>query len=544
MANPTGSSFLAQLLPFKAGLKTRRVWRAPLTRFAIGFGVVVIGLPALALSTSVGPEGIDARRLQEAPYNLTGRKIAIGQVEIGRPGVFGIDKISNQNFVVRVSRVFELNEPAIADGTVDGHAGNVASVILSRDKIVKGVAPEAVLYSAAASNFTEETGQPEECLASQHIALQNSGDVRAINFSFGEPLSRDARPNATLDGNALLTQCIDWSSRVHKLLYVIAGNQGQGGIPIPTDNFNGMSVAFSARVDGIFTRLDSANLGSEPTNPVEESNVGARRSIDLVAPGSDIELFNPDGRLTISSGTSFAAPHVAATVALLQELGDRQFRSGASNWSLDSREPLVMKSVLMNSADKIKDPGDGSILGMSRTLLDKRGKTWLDSDAYRDQKIPLDANLGTGHLNAFRAYEQFINGEWAPGEIPMVGWNYSATADSNTQDYMFNAPLAGGSYLSATLSWDRVVELNSSDDYYDIGESFSGQPLGNLDLYLMPADATDISQSVWSSVSQEDSVEHIFIPIPANGQYKLRVVQKSGGAAIPYALAWWAKSAQ
>lgn len=544
MANPTGSSFLAQLLPFKAELKARRVWRAPLTRFAIGFGVVVIGLPALALSTSVGPEGIDARRLQEAPYNLTGRKIAIGQVEIGRPGVFGIDKISNQNFVVRVSRVFELDEPAIADGTVDGHAGNVASVILSRDKIVKGVAPNAVLYSAASSNFTEETGQPEECLASQHIALQNSGDVRATNFSFGEPLSRDARPNATLDGNALLTQCIDWSSRVHKLLYVIAGNQGQGGIPIPTDNFNGMSVAFSARVDGIFTRLDSANLGSEPASPVEESNVGARRSIDLVAPGSDIELFNPDGRLTISSGTSFAAPHVVATVALLQELGDRQFRSGASNWSLDSREPLVMKSVLMNAADKIKDPGDGSILGMSRTLLDKRGKTWLDSDAYRDQKIPLDANLGTGHLNAFRAYEQFVNGEWAPGEIPMVGWNYSATADSNAQDYVFNAPLEGGSYLSATLSWERVVELNSNDEYYDIGESFSGQPLGNLDLYLMPADATDISQSVWSSVSEEDSVEHIFIPIPANGQYKLRVVQKSGGAAIPYALAWWAKSAQ
>lgn len=544
MANFTGSSFFARLLPVKARLKARRVWRHSLYRFAIGFGVVAIGLPALALSTSVGPEGIDARRLHEAPFNLTGRKIAVGQVEIGRPGLFGIDKISNQNFVVRVSRVFELNEPAIADATVDRHAGNVASVIISRDKIIRGVAPDAVLYSTATSSFTEETGQPEECLASQHVALQNSGDVRAMNFSFGEPLSRDPRPNATLDGNALLTQCIDWSSRVHKLLYVIAGNQGRGGIPIPTDNFNGMSVAFSTRADGIFTRLDAANLGSEPTNPVEESNVGARRSIDLVAPGSDIELFNPDGQITTTSGTSFAAPHVVATVALLQELGDRQFRAGVSNWSLDSREPLVMKSVLMNAADKIKDPGDGSLLGMSRTLLDKRGRTWLDSDAYRDQKIPLDANLGTGHLNAFRAYEQFVNGQWAPGEIPMVGWNYSAAADGNPQDYVFNAPLAGGSYLSATISWERVVELNSSDEYYDIGESFSGQPLGNLDLYLMPAEATDISQSVWSSVSEEDSVEHIFIPIPANGQYKLRVVQKSGGAAIPYALAWWAKPAQ
>ena len=34
-------------------------------------------------------------------------------------------------------------------------------------------------------------------------------------------------------------------------------------------------------------------------------------------------------------------------------------------------------------------------------------------------------------------------------------------------------------------------------------KTFVGQPLGNLDLYLMPAEATDTNQSVWSSVSAE-----------------------------------------
>jgi hypothetical protein len=201
----------------------------------------------------------------------------------------------------------------------------------------------------------------------------------------------------------------------------------------------------------------------------------------------------------------------------------------------------VMKSIILNAADKIKDTGDGNLLGMSRTILDENGKDWTQSDAYSDQSIPLHAQLGTGHLNAYRAYEQMAGGQWAPGNIPVIGWNYSRAEDAQ-QDYAFEQPLAGGSYVSATLSWERTVELNSDDEYYDIGENFSGQALSNLDLYLMPADATDTSQSVWSSVSAEDSLEHIFIPVPATGRYKLRVVQRD--QAQPYALAWWAKAAQ
>jgi len=217
------------------------------------------------------------------------------------------------------------------------------------------------------------------------------GDVRAINFSFGEPLSRDPRDQPRLDGDALLTQCIDWSSRVHQTLYVVAGNQGMGGIPIPTDNFNGINVAYSRRVEGVFRKIDFANLGSEPTlrsprSPGTETNEGPRRSINLVAPGSQITLIDPDG-------------HVVGTVALLQQLVDRQLRAGVEHSSLEGRHPLVMKAVLLNSADKLEDEGDGQRLGMGRTLLDAYNRNWIDSDAYRDRAIPLHQDLGTGHLN-------------------------------------------------------------------------------------------------------------------------------------------------
>lgn len=516
----------------------------------------LIALPGLALVTSVGEDGIDALRLHSEPYNLTGEKIGIGQVEIGRPSVFGLDKTAPDNFFVRVSQVFFQGDRAQPNEYVDEHAANVASVMISTDKTLTGVAPGASLYSAAAG-YEEGNGQPVECLASQTIALQNGDQVRAINFSFGESLLRDPRPDAALDGNALLTQCIDWSSNVHEVLYVIAGNQGRGGIPIPTDNFNGMNVANSRRIDGEFVKVDVSNLGSEPEMvvgrlPETESNVGPRRSITLVAPGTSIEMFNPDGSIVRSTGTSFAAPHVTAAVALIQEYGDRQLRNNAPNWSLDSRNPQVSKVVLMNSADKIEDTGNGLNLGMSRTLYDQQNRTWLDSDAYRDPAIPLDANLGTGHLNAFRAYQQFSGGQW-PSSAPVaaIGWDYATVGEDDSapayQDYVINTPLQGGSYISVTAAWSRLVTHNdtNSDGLYEVGETFEDGGLNNIDLYLLPADADSTSDRIWSSVSEVDSTEHIFYPIPETGRYKIRVVyrDRANAPTQAYALAWWAMPA-
>ncbi|MFQ4135690.1 S8 family serine peptidase [Nodosilinea sp. PGN35] len=525
-------------------------------RQLLGLGGIVslvpLALPVLALTESVGSQGIDARRLHDAPYSLTGDKIAIGQVEIGRPSQFGLDKVASETLPVVVRRVLVLDGWARADEYVDGHAANVASVMISQDKLRTGVAPEALLYSGAVGRLSDRSAQPEECLAAQSVALQNGGDVRAINFSFGEPLGRDPRPNPVLDGNALLTQCIDWSSRTHGALYVIAGNQGSGGIPIPTDNFNGLNIAYSRQVNGEFNKIDFSNLGSEPTvqsrrATAPETNVGPRRSITLVAPGSDIELIDPDGQVRRSSGTSFASPHVVGTIALMQQFVDRQFRSGAANWPLTGRHPMVMKAVLLNSADKIKDNGDGLRLGMSRTLVDDANRSWLESDAYRDPKIPLHSDLGTGHLNAYRAYQQLAPGATGPDQaIPAIGWNFAEleAQPATVHDYEFAEALQAGSFLSATLAWERVVDLVDANrnGLYDLGEGFNDQGLNNLDVYLMPADEDDIANSLWSSVSEVDSVEHIFYQIPETGRYKLRVIYQQRAHSEPtqpYALAWW-----
>lgn len=523
------------------------------TWMAGGVALAVMTPPVVALMTSVGEDGIDALRLHADPLNITGAKIAIGQVEIGRPSVFGLDKTAPVNRVVQVAQVFFRDNAPEANSLVDAHASNVASVMISQDKGLTGVSPNARLY-ASAIGVLGRSGQPEECLASQTVAMQNGGDVRAINFSFGESLVRDPRPDAMLDGNALLTQCVDWSSREHGVLYVIAGNQGRGGIPIPTDLFNGMTVANSTMVDGMFTKVDFSSLSSEPDNlvgrsPDLESNVGDRRSISLVAPGTRISMFDPDGRVIRATGTSFAAPHVTATVALIQEFGDRQLRDQTPNWSLDSRNPQVTKAVLMNSADKLLDLGNGYNLDMSRTVLDHRNRSWVEMDAYTDPTRPLSSPLGTGHLNSYRAYEQFKGGQWSPdAPVPAIGWDYRTVADDDAvapeyRDYVIQSTLPSGSYVSATLAWARKVVLNDANEngLYDLGETFTDEGLNNLDLYLMPADSDDTDDSIWRSVSEVDSVEHIFHRIPETGQYKIRVVYSDAVNDIdqPYALAWW-----
>ncbi|MCU0537842.1 MAG: S8 family serine peptidase [Hydrococcus sp. Prado102] len=504
--------------------------------------------PVLAADNSTGEAGINAHKLHQAPYNLLGRKIAIGQVEIGRPGKFGLDKTAAWNPRVSLAGVFYRNTIAKSNENVDNHAMMVAGVMVSRDKKSPGVAPGAKLYSSAVGSL-KQSGQAEECLATQHVALQNGDDVRAINFSFGESLQRDPRENASLDGNALLTQCIDWSGRVHDVLYSIAGNQGSGGIPIPTDQYNGIVTAYTAKRQGKFTKVDFANLSSKPVGSgsrliKREINVGDRRAIGLVAPGNKLDLKDLEGKVNEVSGTSFAAPHITAAVALLQEYGDRQLQQSRSDWSINSRRHEVMKAILLNSANKIQDKGDGLLLGMSRTILSKNNQTWLESDAYKDPKIPLDIEMGTGQLDAYRAYEQFSAGQWSPDRsVPSRGWDYRTVSANAHQDYSLAKPLKQNSFVSITLTWDRLVELKdkNKNQQYDVGESFRDRGLNNLDIYLISENETNPVKSVCSSTSQLDSTEHIFCQVSKAGRYKIRVQyrQQVNEEKQSYALAWW-----
>ena len=507
-----------------------------------------------ALDKSVERQGIDARILQKTPYNLTGKDVFIGQVELSRPSRFAVDKVSNKllqldRIIVQPYEVFFRDGKAIPNRNVDDHSAQVAAVIISQHKIRRGVAPEAKLLSSAYSQRRQD-GQPEACIAAQHVARQYNGTVRAINFSFGELLSEDPRPNAKLDGDALLTLCVDWIAATYNTIPIVAGNQGKGGIPIPTDLYNGFTVGFTREVDGIYRQLDRGNLIDEPyldrnsngkydqgevfsdlnkdgkwTSGVE-SPIDGRRSMAILAPGNNLKLPTLQGKFKNANGSSFATPHVVGTIALLHEYANRQITSGY--WSLDARRHELIKAVLINSADKLKDLGDGKILGMSKTILDAFGKTWIDTEAYSSRETPLSRSLGSGQLNANRALQQYQAGQQSPNNgsanISAIGWDTNIVEVDKYQEYVFSDSLVADSFISATLTWDRQVKLNdkNGNGLFDIGEGFSNEGFNKVELYLMRSQDTDISQNIWSSVSQIDNLQHIFIKIQHTGYLTLK----------------------
>jgi hypothetical protein len=168
--------------------------------------------------------------------------------------------------------------------------------------------------------------------------------------------------------------------------------------------------------------------------------------------------------------------------------------------------------------------------------------------------------MGVGQLNAFRAYQQFSPGQYSPATtVPAIGWDYRTVAVKakgegtkvknveaeapSFQDYVLEQPLQKGSYVSATLVWHRLVELvdKNNNGEFDLEEGFRDRGLNTLTLYLMRADDNDVKQSLWSSISDVDSVQHLFHPVPATGRYKIRVQfhRQVNNPIQPYALAWW-----
>ncbi|MCI0642854.1 MAG: S8 family serine peptidase [Gemmataceae bacterium] len=512
--------------------------------------------------SSAGYLGVNARSLtSHSGVVLTGNNISIGQVENGRPHDPQHDTFSHPD--VDPAWVF-VRESAAGSSSRDSHATGVAGVMIANGTRNKGIAPNASLYSSASGSAATLAGlQENNLLAAQHVTWQDNSKVRALNHSYGII-------ELSADGLSHISRGLDWLAKRRNVVNVIALGNAPSDWGPPSDSYNSMVVGATRPVntnsENVFRQFAPGNA-----NPVPRDAANDRSLVSLVAPGAvlSVPIVRVD-RTTdygFTGGTSYAAPHVAGAIALLQEYAARQNASGAVGWDFEPyiQSALVMKAVLMNSADKVKDIWNGLGLDMEKTILKLDGSTsWLNSPAYQSEEIPLDDELGAGQLNVRRALNQFssgwvnyLNADGSPKSVPAVGWSQGTLLEGEEfAKFVLDRPLKANSFISITLTWNRGVALDDNLSWwwnhvlsgriglYDAGdyfaEDFIATPPKNLDLYLLPKGAQNINQAVWSSRSTQYNVEHIFHTIQQAGEYEFWVRKTDGqNFAENFAVAWW-----
>ncbi len=189
----------------------------------------------------------------------------------------------------------------------NGHGTHVCGTIAATldDKGVVGVAPECKLLVCKVLSG-DGSGQYDWIIKAIHYSIDwrgpNQERVRVINMSLGGPVD-------VPDLHAAVKRAVDNGISV----VVAAGNEGD-------DDETTYEIGYPGNYNEVIS------VGAVDTNnkmaPFSNNNF----EVDLVAPGVDILSTYPGGRYAKLSGTSMAAPHVAACMALLVKEGEVAFR--------------------------------------------------------------------------------------------------------------------------------------------------------------------------------------------------------------------------
>lgn len=195
-----------------------------------------------------------------------------------------------------------VNENNITTDDAENHGTSVAGVIAAvanNDIGISGIAPNVTVVPLQAYDYAAAENEDKYSDDSQVAAINHAknNDIFILNVSFGGYASRDLNY-----GNGDVLPALN---NYNGVIVCSAGNEG-----LDNDSNNRFPTNYN------LYNLISVAATDQNDNLASFSNFG-QQNVDLAAPGYEILTTTLNNDYDAISGTSLAAPHVSAAVALL-----------------------------------------------------------------------------------------------------------------------------------------------------------------------------------------------------------------------------------
>lgn len=485
---------------------------------ALGAGLAV---SSVALAVDPLEAYLNQIRLNELlAKGLTGAGVDVGQVEVATP--------NTAHATLTGSTVTVMDPPAVSD-----HATGVASLIVGQRTMAggnfQGVATGARLWAA---NSGVGGGAQVGLLKTAMDWQLSAPRAAVVNHSWGRNWDR-----STALIRETFSRIIDDATNKGQLQVVAAGNEGSeagtggnstGNLSYPGYSYNALTVGATGAAgtwDRVanFSSVTQANANKVPT---------ARLKIDVVAPGVGIkQAVGGANAFASEDGTSFAAPITTGVAALLHEHGAKK------NFS---RDPRLLRAVIMNSANK--------------TVRNTSGVRWDQEFKANAQGVAANRTSnesGAGMLDAMEAYTQYDAGRSraytkngsdfaGAGLAKATGWDVdTAAAGAVGNVYVTQNALRKGTYLTATLIWNRDVDSSDPDPL-----KWTYGDLAQLDLevrgYLSLGGQVSVSNFGGNDANLNGTSQHNVTKLDDRNRRVIRVSYRDTSPVnnTAYALAW------
>lgn len=426
-----------------------------------------------------------------------------------------------------------VNDPSVQDSDknpltpeFDRHATGVGSILGGRAPANQAPPNNTELHSGAVATswngkaYSGNFNTTPQAVSTVYDTYFGFADI--INSSWG------GRDPTAVSFSALITDGLAYQNP-RTTFVVSAGNAGPepNSIGGPGSGYNNITVgALQNNGANVYDKVApfSSRGPHDYSDPVNGTIPGVRADVDIVAPGTHLTSAHyggqsggnhpalpgstanvtPNTYQTNTKGTSFAAPMVASGAALLVD-ASRNTAGLADN--PEARDMRVIKSVLLNSADKIPGWSNGQTPHPNGQggVLTTQALDWIS---------------GAGAFNMDRAYEQYIMAGTRDvpglggGAIAPTGWDFGQVGVQRTNVYRIEETLPADSVLTVTVSWFR-------DRTFSPGEMMARE-LGHADLDLVVRDSVT-NKIVAESISTYNVVEHLTFTLPTQSKYQIEV---------------------